>query len=47
MNSLEAVHLIKSSDNDIGVVGIDFNSKTTPSGLFGCDQGCTAPGEDI
>jgi hypothetical protein len=47
MDGLEAVHLIEPANYGIGVVGINFDSKAAPSSLFGCDQGGTAPGEDI
>jgi hypothetical protein len=42
---LEAVHLIEPANNDIGVVGIDFNAVAPPPGLFSRDQGRTSPGE--
>ena len=47
MDSLEAVHIVEPADNGIDVVGIYFDSKAAPSGLFGCDQSGTAPREDI
>ena len=47
MDSLEAVDLVEPADNGVDIVGINFDSKAAPSGLFGCDQGSTAPGEDV
>ena len=35
---LETVHLIEPANNDIGVVGIDFNAVAPPPSLFGRDQ---------